>query len=712
MILFKNELYRFRETGELRRILWVSPNSDQIVSIRVDAHVNAPKWSSSKDWEPDENGKEKVIPEPDDAYLRLNEASEISAPNIVRRDKAWKSIKGIVCQEPEIYRAKPRGEMQRRAAKLAKVSNDTIRNYTFEYWQRGMTKHALRPDWPNCGNRGERKKAGEKKRGRPRNNPSIVGINVDEDIQKIFEVAINNKYNKNKKMGLKGAYNEMMKKWFSEFVTVEDDGEIILDPEGNYPTYEVFHYWYKTGRNERSEAIARKGKKYYERNLRALVGNSTSEAIGPGFRYQIDATIADVYLVSSANGRDIIGRPVVYVVIDVWSRMIVGIYVGLENASWLAAKMALLNVGMDKVEFCKKHGISITADQWPAVGYSDYLLADKGEGISQFSEQVGELGIKVENAPAYRPDWKGIVERMFGVLPAKFSYALPGYIEVDYKERGGRDYRLDATLTLDDFTELMIMAVLDHNSHIIKGYPLTGDLIKNGVPAIPNELWAWGIKNRMGKLRTYPERVLRFGLMHTDDATLTGSGIEFRGRTYKSNAKLASGEQSSARRNSKKVRVAYDPICLGEILLHEEHSRRRFEVCPLRSDDPIEIGLSLQELLEQQKRARETTAGRKHKVLENRLNFEVKMEATIESAKARKAALEPDNRSKAERTGNIRVNKAVERDQRRKGDVYSFSPKVDAVDVDTDANSSAETEQTRQASFKMPTVISIRSRQQ
>ena len=50
------------------------------------------------------------------------------------------------------------------------------------------------------------------------------------------------------------------------------------------------------------------------------------ETFGPGSRYQIDATPADVYLLSSINTDKVIGRPVVYAVIDVYSRLVVGIY--------------------------------------------------------------------------------------------------------------------------------------------------------------------------------------------------------------------------------------------------------------------------------------------------------------------------------------------------------------------------------------------------
>lgn len=72
----------------------------------------------------------------------------------------------------------------------------------------------------------------------------------------------------------------------------------------------------------------RMGAKRYDKDMRGLLGTSNAQVIGPGSRYQIDATISDVYLVSRLDPSLIIGRPVVYVVIDVFSRLITGIYIG------------------------------------------------------------------------------------------------------------------------------------------------------------------------------------------------------------------------------------------------------------------------------------------------------------------------------------------------------------------------------------------------
>ena len=161
----------------------------------------------------------------------------------------------------------------------------------------------------------------------------------------------------------------------------------------------------------------RKGNRKYELNHRAVLGTSVGDLYGPGTKYQIDATIADVYIVSSFNRNWIIGRPVIYVVIDVFSRMVVGLYVGLEGPSWFGAMMALANTASDKVSYCKQYGIDITKEEWDCHYLPQTLLADRGELEGYNVERlISAFHMKVENTPPYRADWKGIVDSILESL--------------------------------------------------------------------------------------------------------------------------------------------------------------------------------------------------------------------------------------------------------------------------------------------------------
>src|SRR5690625_7427785 len=109
-----------------------------------------------------------------------------------------------------------------------------------------------------------------------------------------------------------------------------------------------------------------------------MLGNSKSETNGPGTRFQIDATIADIYLVSSLDVNKVKGRPIIYGVLDVYSCIITGLYVGLEGPSWIGAMMALYYMVEEKVEFCKEYGIDISPEQWPTRQLPVVSIADRG----------------------------------------------------------------------------------------------------------------------------------------------------------------------------------------------------------------------------------------------------------------------------------------------------------------------------------------------
>ena len=112
--------------------------------------------------------------------------------------------------------------------------------------------------------------------------------------------------------------------------------------------------------------------------------------------------------------------------------------------------MALANTVADKVAYCARFGKTIEPDEWPCHHLPATILGDRGEIESRYIETLqNNFNVTVENAAAYRADWKGIVEQRFRLLPAKFKAYVPGYIQADFRARGGQDYRLDAVLDLD-----------------------------------------------------------------------------------------------------------------------------------------------------------------------------------------------------------------------------------------------------------------------
>ncbi|MDH8003307.1 DNA-binding protein, partial [Bacillus cereus] len=117
--------------------------------------------------------------------------------------------------------------------------------------------------------------------------------------------------------------------------------------------------------------------------------------------YQIDATIANVYLVSRYNADWVLKRPTIYYVTDVYTHLITGFYVGLEGPSWIGMMMALLNSTVNKKDFCANYNISITDDCWPAAHLPEIILGDRGEleGYN-VNHLIEGLNITIENNPS------------------------------------------------------------------------------------------------------------------------------------------------------------------------------------------------------------------------------------------------------------------------------------------------------------------------
>lgn len=75
-------------------------------------------------------------------------------------------------------------------------------------------------------------------------------------------------------------------------------------------------------------------------------------------------------------------------------------------------------------------------------------------------------GVVIQNLPPYRPDRKGLVEKAFDLIQGRYKPLLrgKGVIEEDAQERWAVDYRAQASLTLDEFTAVVIHAIIYLNS--------------------------------------------------------------------------------------------------------------------------------------------------------------------------------------------------------------------------------------------------------
>jgi hypothetical protein len=679
MMLLRNDILEYgKPDAKTIRILWLHP--EQLVAFVIDINANdaMPELMQLQVLQSDLNSGIAKLLKVDPLKAIFAEGS-LSESCKKRRDNAWKIIADLVQSEPKIFYSKDRGEKVAGCVTAGLATKPTIYLYLRRYWQRGQTLNTLLPDYANSGCRGVKRLPKDTKRGRPRKFGDQTGINISEDIRKIFRVAVSRYYVMQVKFTLRGAYDQMIKNFFCERTINPETGIVTHSPNTDvtatgFPTFGQFSYWLGQD-NDRLDIKRRRLKpRIYDKDMRGLLGTSTAEVWGPGARYEIDATIADVYLVSRLDRHKIIGRPVLYFVIDVFSRMITGIYIGLEGPSWVGAMMALANTASDKQTFCKRFGRSIEPDEWPCHFLPAILLGDRGEiEGGMIKTLINNFNVIVENAAAFRGDWKGVVEQRFNLIPAKFKPYVPGYIDVDYRARGGKDYRLDAVLDLDQFTQIIIECVLYcNNQHELKRYDKDRDLAADNIPAVPIDLWEWGIANRSGSLRQYPEDSVRFSLLPADEATVTVNGIRFQGDFYTCQKALEERWFDRARQSGTwKVKISYDPRDMDEIYLHDNHVSMQFQTCTMTERSRAHRQMSLWEITQQQQAERQVSAKRQPRQQLASADLSASIESIVTTAVKQKG--EPSTESAASRTKNIKEHRAEEKQSNRELETFRFN---------------------------------------
>ena len=320
----------------------------------------------------------------------------------------------------------------------------------------------------------------------------------------IMARAIRRYYYGSKRLSLRAAYEMMMLEDY-----VGHNGEFDSDA----PTWSQFrHYYYDKGYHKNPQkVIAREGLTKYQRDHRPAWGSPAGWRPQPG-SYQMDATQADIYLVSRKDRSIVVGRPYIYMAVDTATHLIAGVYVGFD-CDETAVMACIAQATMDKVEYCARYGIEITPEQWPSVGMPTEIITDQGREFlgPRMSELCRRYGLEVLTLPPFRPDQKGCVEKSIDLLQQRYKPLLrgKGVIEEDAQERWATDYRTQAVLDLDDFTRIVIHSVLYLNS---------GRLVDGKTPA---KRWL----EISPRLMTVDMEELHIQTLPRDTAKLTRKGI-------------------------------------------------------------------------------------------------------------------------------------------------------------------------------------------
>jgi hypothetical protein len=542
------------ETDALFRVLWIDEERKYTVVMNIDDHRNMsfPTFMNYEDLvEEIEEGKCKIIELEPDLRL-LSPDNDYLEKFSKKRDARWEVIKDIVTKEPEIFIPETRGKLVTEAHEISGKTRKIVRDYLKKYWFYGKTRNGLLDNYFDCGAPGKQR-INENKTGPVSTNRYLL---TEADIE-IFNSAIK-VFHKRKRMNIKTTHERMSETFYKRGFYRKYGVKVpIVDPD-QCPSLRQFRYWYNKNYSPIIRYSNKHGKRRVNMDVRPLLGNSVERANCIGAMYEIDATRADVILVSF-DRKSILGKPTLYVVIDVFSRLVAGFHVSLASESWFEAMIAMDNAATNKVEFCAKYGIDITEEEWPCHYLPKSLISDRGELKAQFTERFVNLEVDVLNAPSYRGDLKPFVESRFHITNETIRQFLPGSTEAKAWVRGDRDPAKEAALTIEEFNQFLIIFFMTYNkSALSRDYLPTKEMFSDNVELTPLKVWTWGKGRRL--LHEKSRNEIRYNMLPREQAKVTRFGIEFGRLCYTSEIGLKEGWfEGNGVNGQKYIEISFDP---------------------------------------------------------------------------------------------------------------------------------------------------------
>lgn len=404
-------------------------------------------------------------------------------------------------------------------------------------------------------------------------------------VEKNMRWALNKYFYNYKKDTLKTAYTLMLKEKYCDA-----NGKL----SEQYPSFYQFRYFYRKTKKLQNYYISRNGLTDYQRNNRPCIGDGVQKyanAVGTGM---VDSTICDIFLINESG--QLVGRPILTACVDAYSGLCCGYSLGWEGGVYSLRDM-VLNVIADKVEHCKKHGITISESVWPSYMMPGKIVSDQGaEYVGSTFSQIAELGVTLVNLPPYRPELKGPVEKFFDSIQSEYKKYLKGkgVIEADWQERGAPDYRKTATLNIEDFEKVILRCIIHYNSqHVIENYPFTEQMLEAGVKPYAHSIWNWGLQLAGTNLISVSAEQLILTLLPRTTGKFSRFGLIVNKMRYRNigytERYLKGGE----------VTVVYDTDSTSYVWLLEKGTFTRFELVEARFDGK---GLAEVELMQEKQK--------------------------------------------------------------------------------------------------------------
>lgn len=163
---------------------------------------------------------------------------------------------------------------------------------------------------------------------------------------------------------------------------------------------------------------------------------------------QVDHTLVDIILVDDTF-RLPIGRPWLTLLIDVFSRMVLGFYISFDPPGNLSLGLCLSQAFLPKEQWLAKFDIETP---WPCWGLPRTIHADNAKEFrgKMLTASCKEYGIDLEWRPVATPHYGAHIERLLGTLTSEI-HGAPGTTFSRPVERGEYDSDAESAMSLAEF---------------------------------------------------------------------------------------------------------------------------------------------------------------------------------------------------------------------------------------------------------------------
>lgn len=442
-------------------------------------------------------------------------------------------------------------DLKRETAREHSVSKNTVDKLWSILCFFGLDQRSLRTKYHKCGGPGERrdlsadsqrKKAGRKTSAQKLNKLifGCWGEPIQPGMNEAWRASIRaaDKRIDTPKPSMPMRYDQIIASQFTTGMTFDSNGNIVAVElkKGQFPNYQQVKRVLTTDTSAIERIREKTSTGHFKRALRGLSGYSWQGAEGPGMMYAIDSTIGDVYLRSSIDPTWIIGRPIVYIIVDVFSTAVVGFYVCLTGPSWATAAVSIFNCVASSSLLSDLWGYDMRQSLFPAPTLSASLLCDRGEYLSKSAKGTGmKLRTTLRYTPPFRPDLKGVVEVMHRIAKDTQYLFIPGAMDArraEYDLR--RSNPAAATMTVRQYMQFLHECFYVYNLTADRSSRLDAHMKALGVYPSPSGLWRWGHAMGIGFSRAQSQSELIATLLPKGIARVTARGVEFRKNIYQS----------------------------------------------------------------------------------------------------------------------------------------------------------------------------------